>query len=1165
MVSPSASSLCASTPTKSPLPTSQTPKTPELQIRVTLCLQLVYNKVVRETLKKHWGKIFLILILAVILVFNFKPGYFILGNDNYSPELNPTLSVKRFLENPAWRSYRALGVASDSDQADFPRAILYFALSKALPLWMISQLFVFACLFTGVISTAFLTVHLLKDILKKKETETVLFVSGLVYLTGLLTIWIFFSPLNAFVAVYAFLPLLLYRLSLFINDSCPKNALYLFLSSLAISTAGLVPTIFIIVIAIILFFSLYKIIKTKTNLKNTLLAFLIFIIPHLSWILPFTIYVKTNTEALQESFINRMLTPDFVESEIKYNTPTNTLRFYSSWIEVKNNDGSDVYPYRDWYQNSPSALFLGLLPIFLTIFSLSFVKKKSTLLFFPLLFLLGFFLIKGINPPGGFVYESLQQNIPLFKQVFRWQSSKLWPLMSITLPLLSSLGLLFFLRLKTKPIVKPGLIALLSLFLLYHLYPFFRGHMIQERNYVSIPPEYYHLSLYLQKNNPNARIYLAPEANTLYFRHHDWGFWGSSFLNYLLPNPLIEKALTTGSQESENAQKIIESAYYSEDHQILNSVLRRFNTPYILADRSASDRGNGYLYDRSVFRNSLERNPDLNIVWQEGNLALYQLDISSNPRLIPLSSEHNFKSLNQIFTRLNDNNSYYTNPDLPGDIYPLALDFNKQKISNQDLILSTIYQGPTAQYVMNHDLEYQDQPLAFSYQKEEEKISFYPSQPLVYLNNSLIAELSPASFFYQSKKERYRFLTTNDYVFDLEKTDSYTSEKLYKNLDNLELSLWLPESKKITLIDNYLVPENDSVIEIFVNHNLTQETAINLCIWQEDHYRCLSPNISAHLKPGTGESKILVPVPIKANEKITFFIESQDSSDLQNRDITLSARLYQKKEPIIIQEETLGVTAPTPFTLRKGDLITLNLPKIYGPNSFHLNPEGDFLPEYSHQDCSWENRSYPSQSSLSLEKQVINFSSVNCFGGIYSKLYRLFPADRLGLISYRAQNNSGIPLDVSIKVDKHQRPSYKERIYPETTTDHSDYFLLPAEQKTYFLDVFSRGIGPRESLNRLEDLSLMFIPNSWFNMKLELKNPRVLSKNDLVTINEAVSPSWKNKTNTPITINGWQQAWIKNKDSKPLFWPDHLTYFGYAATLFLFIYLLAKVTKPKKG
>jgi len=79
----------------------------------------------KDFVLRNWGKVCLAFILTVVVIVNFRWGYFVLGNDNYSPEINPELSLKRLTVSPAWRSYKVAGIALDPGQANILNRSFY--------------------------------------------------------------------------------------------------------------------------------------------------------------------------------------------------------------------------------------------------------------------------------------------------------------------------------------------------------------------------------------------------------------------------------------------------------------------------------------------------------------------------------------------------------------------------------------------------------------------------------------------------------------------------------------------------------------------------------------------------------------------------------------------------------------------------------------------------------------------------------------------------------------------------------------------------------------------------------------------------------------------------------------------------------------------------------
>jgi len=1164
-----------------------------------------YNQAMLDLAKKKinkigGGKLLLGFILLAIIALNFKPGFYILGNDNYSPELDPKLSLSRYLTSPGWRSYRALGVASDADQADVYRAFSYFLLSKFLPRWFLSQAYIFLAFFISSWATASFCLELVRGKFKKKEKQILFLFSGLANLTTLLTVWMFFSPLIAFMSAFAFLPLVLWRLLVFVRKYNFKSGLLLLGSIFIFSTASIVPTTFLVSLGVIIFFLLFffflekKKLSRKKLLWRLFLSFWLVIAFQLPWLLSFGVYVKTNTGALQESYINRILTPNLVEHEARVGTGRNVLRYYAAWIEEVSDSGSYVYPFRDWYQNRPLSQVLGYFSIALAFLGAGylFINHLAGYYLIILFAFCGWFLLKGINPPLGFIFRFFQNNFPLFKQVFRWQSSKLWVFLSTSLPFLAGLGAIFIYRLKKlSSFSKITILGAIMVGQLVFVFPFFFGKMIQPENYVKIPAEYFALADFLKENNPSSRIYLAPEANTLYFRQHDWGFWGSSFLNYLLPNPIVEKAMTTGSMESEDAQKVIQQSYYSKDSLIFASALFRYQTPLVLSDQSATRIKNGYEYDWVTHRQMTEKNQYLEKIWEQGKLSLYRLKMdlflgeSLASQVLP---GHDWRQLNSLLSFSGSFIPYYATQDEPGLIYPLALSFANLSFEENKVSFSYPYSEEKADYqftISNEQIR--SSPIKVTKGIENRSVTFSPSFPELQVNDYPIVHGDFKEVKINSPLN-VGFVSLNNYLLDLRnKKEAVGGEIDYGQLFNPEIAkvkIWSDQPFLVfdldILPDNRpnFIPEEDSVVEMSLKIKAEKEVQANLCIWSELRLKCLYPNISKILGKGNQEIKLTLPEIVFSGEKITIFLESRSPKEANSFSLEQgTVWFYQESERVIFANKEISGSLTSRLTLAPGDVLTVEVPKIHGSNQFHFQPKDGFLPEFTLTDCE------QGEGVVKQRKEGTVIYTQNCYGGIFGKLLRFNPEMGLGALIYQGENVSGVPLDVGIKSDKGGYYFLRNRLFPEQKTIRREYAFLPQETRSYFLDIFSFGTGPNPSYSQIDDLSFQFIPKSWLEWVLvptdaqkrfvEPINNRFIQavepEDKLYAFGQAISPSWQVKTDSfakKVRINGWEQGWIFSEpgEVKVVFSPDKLAYLGYIIFGMSFIFLIWKLPKTKR-
>lgn len=553
--------------------------------------------------EKNWGKIALGLTLAVMVAVNFRWEYFILGNDNYSPEENPKVSFERYWQSPTWREYRGLGVPSDAEQVDIFRSGLFLVLEKiGVPLWLVSQGSVWVLFILGPMGMGWLA----KRFFKKEEA---FLAGGIIYLSSLLTLWLFFSPLKPFVFFWAFLPLFLAISDEVAERGGWKNWLGWVLVAIGLSTAFMIPTLFFVEVMVMGGMGI------AMGRKKLAIIFLVFIVGQLWWLIPFGSYVKNQSGQLQDSFINRAITSGTIQDEKQFNTLGNVVRNITSWVNIANDDGEKLFKYGQLYQGSFG--WLGYLSIALAMSGLvaGVKKREGSVWVLGVLMIAGIWLVKGANPPVGGWYAWVGEKVPLFSQVFRWGSSKFWPVVWLPMVLLAVWG---WMRTKYLKWV------VLGLWLIY-VFPIFKGQLINNRDFVKIPGEYYQLRDYLARVDTKGRVYLAPEANMLYFKNHDWGFFGSVFWSYWIPNPVIEKALVTGSAENEEAFRKIVNLYYADDPRLLARILSNYGVKWVIGDKSLTNKGNGYKYNWESYGIAVEQNPYLEKVWERGKLQLYRV------------------------------------------------------------------------------------------------------------------------------------------------------------------------------------------------------------------------------------------------------------------------------------------------------------------------------------------------------------------------------------------------------------------------------------------------------------------------------------------------------------------------------------------------------------
>ena len=1183
-------------------------------------------------IKVNYGEIILILILIVMCAVSFKYGEYILHNDNYSAELNPSLSLSRYLESPAWRGYRVLGFASDSEQADIFRSAVFTMFDGILPNWLTGQLFYSICLIVGSVSMGALVSRLVIDSKLKKYRSISFLLAGTIYAATLWTMWTFYQSMAPYTANYGFLPLLLLAVYQYTKKQNIWNLLFLFISSILLTSASVIATLFITDFILILSFVLFLNIFSKDSVKEKVLRGIktigIFLLTQLFWILPFIYYTATTSQDIIGSYTNRTITSSIIDLESDMQSPLNSARFFNRTLFEL--DGEKyLFPMAEEFQTYDFYKVLGLLPAFFSVLALIFgiLKKNRKLLFWGLIALLSWFLIKVVNPPFANIFVWIQGHIPLFKQVFRWPFSKLGEIYLIAVTVLGTFGILYFHTFLSsfvkEKVVKRVFLGLSFLFvivlqLVYSEY-IFRGQIYPQRAVVNVPSNYFELEEYISENNLDGRIYYAPPANNNYFREYNWGFWGSQFISYILPNPMMDMSSAIGSTLSEKAIIGTTEAVRAKDSKEFLSLMQKYNVEYVLLDESQNTDGFTFSVDMEAMKEMLS---EYEQIWNSDFLTLYKVPVKED---IKYTESLSNSDSNNVFIR-----------DIPLNPIMYTKDMNMENIrlEGSEIKGDFTYKGFSIYVFSNLDIE---------------NIGEYPSY--LQLRNGVIRVSPSTPYIVGDKTEKpFKKFNTSDSAYYNVGENVFTKEQLregisvstsYSSLTNI-----YPISEESFTSANYIpklleskgsdcsggiAVENTAVkaeeissgfklkgsselpcvyadielennqpyaLKVKMNWESKRENYPGFCIYSYDRKTCLNKEKFIYSDNFFGEKEILVDTVVKANEKVSLILYTIDtSSDFSSE--TLFREVTVKSTPLVdsvsISEES-NVWNKEDIFLEDMNTYTLSIPFIYGSDSYLYDSElkKDLMWHPNRPDA--ENRLFEISADNGITQKVeddyINHT-VSLFPTAPSTDY---------LIYWNGENISNIPSDICVIYDKEEKCWYQEMFFSSTTHSLLDIFESDTEEK-----LLSAILGSTSykliTENKLNEFILMKYPSVWNTFTYsqesiaeykEIELGRVFNSVNstfykgeitdteytLVSIPQAHSSGWvafgkKGLLITPlskeksVSINGWKQGWDISDSSYEsihvLYWPNLLSYLGYVVIFGMSLYLIIKVLEKKKN
>jgi hypothetical protein len=502
-------------------------------------------------LKKYWDIILISFILIIITTLNARLEFVIMGLDNTSPYFGLDIVLSRIKETS---SIIYGGIL-------FQVPLLYLLSKIGLSPALISNIYLFLNLITGVIGIYLIT----KDLTKKKIVRVI---STLIFLTSLVTVWIFSQPNFLFIAAYGSIPILIHLLGRNKMKIIHWILLVIFSFSFLTTTQNLVAFgLFLLEILL-----LVKLLYPKQNYKRyflwgggVILLWAISLQIMKAFHGDFTLIGINIFNYFQDLLKNetvRETSKGIIESG-KTNSLIHTLSFSLGWTELHNPKNVPIFEFYQTYRENIFYLLLGSIPTLIALFTL--LKKKSKkVLSLTVTLVVTLFLS---SKYGIMIIE----RIPYLSDALRWVSSKLWPLFII--PIVSLCTIFLDRTLKSKKMATKYLtFGAIFITLIVFSFPIFSGNLLSSKTLVNIPEPYFELP-------QDTEILVLPEPQALYMREYDWGYYGSDFLSYVNNSTFIDRAnlYETGEEYGE----ILETGEIPAD------------TEYILYDKTV-DSDNTY-------------------------------------------------------------------------------------------------------------------------------------------------------------------------------------------------------------------------------------------------------------------------------------------------------------------------------------------------------------------------------------------------------------------------------------------------------------------------------------------------------------------------------------------------------------------------------------------
>ena len=566
------------------------------------CIMSTMLKKVFHYLKSRPGLCILILILSVITITNLKPEFYLLGWDNYSSYFNLKTNIFRTFF-ATWRQYRGLGVPSDSESTDLFRQLFYLLISPFVKTQLLDQLYILFSLNLGVYLMYFFVRTIFWSDIKENHqaADLIGFISAFFYLFNLNTLSTFYFPMIMFVNRFYTVPLILLLLLRIIQkrkEQSHKDYIALAIASVLTSGSYMTATVFITFVIVLFFFFLFA----GRSVKNSLFLFSFFIALNSFWLFPFANYTIQRSGIVYSA-------PTFIEAnEIQLNKPASfyswdkQLILYPNFFDTPLSNISKTlqtgyHPIIAELNNPATRLFIFLFPLLFILGSLAIIirpRKNKRLLWIPTTLFLYLFLSFKAFSPLGFIYVFFEKHLPFFANLFRFGDTKFHFFIAFAGSL--SVGYLFCMLI--QKISKKTISVIILVILLCGLFTYrdyLSGHLFGFFMRNKIPDAYFQIAQKINADKSEGRVLHLPYDDNGYWRSYSWGYLGSSFLNFMIDHPLVEKTFEPASGENArlnstifdaiaNSQTTDHLGTYPEKTTDFYNLLKKTGVKYIVLD-----------------------------------------------------------------------------------------------------------------------------------------------------------------------------------------------------------------------------------------------------------------------------------------------------------------------------------------------------------------------------------------------------------------------------------------------------------------------------------------------------------------------------------------------------------------------------------------------------
>ncbi len=602
--------------------------------------------------KKNLFPLILISFSLLLFFLNFNPNTWLSGWDTLHPEFNFSLNIQRIF-NGVWRYEQGLGaVAGHSHMADLPRILFLWPFSFIFPLNFLRYFYFLICLVLGPLGIYFFLEKIVFNKLPYLFKKNLAFLGGLFYLLNLGTIQHFYVPFEMFATQYAALGWFFLISTLFLKENKKRLLIYFALISFLSTPQAYAATLWYTFFGCFLIYLLTYLFLQKKRLlylKRIFLLIIILLVINSFWLLPNLYFITHQSGEIIQAKINRLFSEEAFLHNYEYGNIKNTVLLKNhlfSWTQYNFNTQNFDYLLKSWIEHlrNPFILSIGYLSFLIITLGIvgSLIKRNKKLIpLLPIFFIAFVFLISATTPFKQ-IFLFLREKIPLFKEALRFPFTKFSIILMFSYAVFFAFGLSFiFNRFKKFFLKKKYIIYLITIIttiiLILFTLPALKGQLINPRLRIKIPQSYFEMTDWLNKQEDKGRIVQLPLHTFWGWEYYKWGFQGAGFSWFGLEQSLLVRDFDRWNPKNEKAYQEISYAIYSQNNELLENLLQKYNIHWLLLDKNIIAPKED---EKVLFFNQTEKllslSENIKLTKEFGNLKIYQVNFKENQQNYPI-------------------------------------------------------------------------------------------------------------------------------------------------------------------------------------------------------------------------------------------------------------------------------------------------------------------------------------------------------------------------------------------------------------------------------------------------------------------------------------------------------------------------------------------------